>query len=134
MKTSVWIVGLAALFVATSEPREASAGPPASANAPPTAAAIINKVIEADTWALGGTEVKARAVVTEKSGKTRELAFDAKSRQHAPPLGKSVISFSAPADVAGMKFLQIQNPKSDDERFLYTPELKRSRRIAATNR
>src|SRR5262249_28291530 len=32
------------------------------------------------------------------------------------------------------RFLQIQNEGADDERFLYTPELKRSRRIAGSNR
>jgi hypothetical protein len=99
-----------------------------------TANQVVAKVVESDSWGLGGAEVNAKAIVTEKSGKTRSLVFDVKSRLHAPPLGKSVITFQAPADVAGMKFLQIQNGSSDDERFLYTPELKRSRRIAGSNR
>lgn len=101
---------------------------------PLSAAQIMARVVEADLWGLGGGEVKARAIVTEKSGKQRSLAFDAKSRKHAPPLGKSLLTFHAPADVAGMKFLQIQSGEGDDERFLYTPELKRSRRIAGSNR
>jgi hypothetical protein len=100
----------------------------------PTASQIVAKVVESDPWGLGGAEVAAKAVVTEKTGKTRSLVFDAKSRRYAPPLGKSVITFQSPADVAGMKFLQIQNEGTDDERFLYTPELKRSRRIAGSNR
>jgi len=99
-----------------------------------TASQIVAKVAESDPWGMGGAEVNAKATVTEKSGKTRALAFEGKSRKYAPPLGKSVITFSAPADVAGMKFLQVQNSGSDDERFLYTPELKRSRRIAGSNR
>jgi hypothetical protein len=113
-------------------PRMAAAetAPPSA----PTAAKIVERVIEADTWGLGGAEASAKATVTSKSGSSRALAFEVKSRLHAPPLGKSLITFQAPADLAGMKFLQIQNGASDDERFLYTPELKRSRRIAATNR
>jgi hypothetical protein len=99
-----------------------------------TAAQIVQKVAESDPWGMGGAEVNAKAVVTEKSGKTRSLVFDGKSRRTSGPLGKSVITFSAPADVAGMKFLQVQNSASDDERYLYTPELKRSRRIAGSNR
>ncbi len=99
-----------------------------------TAPQIVAKVAESDPWGLGGAEVNAKAIVTEKSGKSRALVFDAKSRRTAPPLGKSIITFQAPADVAGMKFLQIQNADTDDERFLYTPELKRSRRIAGSNR
>ncbi|MBX3228228.1 MAG: outer membrane lipoprotein-sorting protein [Labilithrix sp.] len=107
----------------------------AGAQAPElTASQIVAKVAESDPWGMGGAEVNAKAVVTETSGKTRSLAFEGKSRKYAPPLGKSVITFSAPADVAGMKFLQVQNSGADDERFLYTPELKRSRRIAGSNR
>jgi hypothetical protein len=95
---------------------------------------IVARVVEADPLGLSGAEINARVTVTEKSGKTRALSFEAKSRRHAPPLAKSLITFNAPADVAGMKFLQIQNKDADDERFLYTPELRRSRRIAGTTR
>jgi hypothetical protein len=105
-----------------------------SRNSGLTASEIVAKVVESDPWGLGGAQVSAKAIVTDKGGKTRSLVFNAKSRRHAPPLGKSVITFQAPADVAGMKFLQIQNAGSDDERFLYTPELKRSRRIAGSSR
>lgn len=121
----------ASAAVQVGAPREAAAG---TAPAAPSASQIVARVVESDPWGLGGAEVNAKAIVTEKSGKTRSLAFDAKSRRHAPPLGKSVITFSAPADVAGVKFLQIQNDGTDDERFLYTPEQKRSRRIAGSNR
>lgn len=111
-----------------------AAAPAAPAASAMTASQIVSKVVESDPWGMGGAEVNAKAVVTEKSGKSRSLVFDAKSRRTAPPLGKSVLTFSAPADVAGMKFLQIQNSSSDDERYLYTPDLKRSRRIAGSNR
>jgi hypothetical protein len=79
-----------------------------------TASQIVAKVVESDPWGFGGAEVAAKAVVTETSGKSRSLVFDAKSRRYAPPLGKSVITFQAPADVAGMKFLHIQNADADD--------------------
>jgi hypothetical protein len=127
------LVALAAALVYTGTPREASAETKA-APAALTAAQIVSKVVESDPWGLGGAEVNAKAVVTEKTGKTRALVFDAKSRRYAPPLGKSIITFQAPADIAGMKFLQIQNDGADDDRFLYTPELKRSRRIAGSSR
>jgi outer membrane lipoprotein-sorting protein len=118
-----------ALILSVAAARDAAAETKA-----PTAAQIVAKVVESDPLGLSGAEVNAKAVVTEKTGKSRALVFDAKSRRDAPPLGKSVITFQAPADVAGMRFLQIQNADSDDERFLYTPELKRSRRIAGSNR
>jgi len=138
MKTSSFaltaVIALAAAAT-TSFASNANAGDTKGASSPAlTAPQIVTKVVESDPWGLGGAEVNAKAVVTEKSGKSRSLVFDAKSRRYAPPLGKSLITFQAPADVAGMKFLQIQNADSDDERFLYTPELKRSRRIAGSNR
>ncbi|MBX3263356.1 MAG: outer membrane lipoprotein-sorting protein [Labilithrix sp.] len=135
MKTSLAlsVVLAVASGVVVHAPVKAAAGTKAAAPAP-TAAQIVAKVVESDPWGLGGAQVAAKAIVTEKGGKRRALVFDAKSRRYAPPLGKSVITFQAPADVAGMKFLQIQNADADDERFLYTPELKRSRRIAGSNR
>lgn len=127
------LVLIVAAAVAVVEPASAGA-PEGQASASLDAAQIVAKVVESDPWGLGGAEVSAKAIVTEKAGARRVLVFGAKSRRHAPPLGKSVITFQAPADVAGMKFLQIQNANADDERYLYTPELKRSRRIAGSNR
>ena len=127
----ILFVAFAGAVVLPSEEAQASTK---SSSSGLSASQIVAKVVESDPWGLGGAQVSAKAVVTDKGGKTRSLVFDAKSRRHAPPLGKSVITFQAPADVAGMKFLQIQNANSDDERFLYTPELKRSRRIAGSSR
>jgi outer membrane lipoprotein-sorting protein len=124
-----FVLVFAAVGIGVHHPKEASAEAKALG-----ANQIVTRVLEADPWGLGGAEVKARAVVTDKNGKKRELGFEAKSRRHAAPLSKSIIAFKSPADVAGMKFLQVQKEEGDDERFLYTPELKRSRRIAGANR
>jgi hypothetical protein len=135
MKTSSTFALLVALAAAAAVYAPTVAAADTKVLAPAlTAPQIVSKVVESDPWGLGGALVQAKAIVTEKAGKSRVLAFEAKSRRHAPPLGKSVISFLSPADVAGMKFLQIQNADADDERYLYTPELKRSRRIAGSNR
>ncbi|MFO0738977.1 MAG: outer membrane lipoprotein-sorting protein [Labilithrix sp.] len=136
MKTSFalsFVFAAAALFSVSTTSEMAQAESKAAAPAL-TAAQIVAKVAESDPWGMGGAEVNAKAVITEKSGKTRSLVFDGKSRRTTGSLGKSVITFSAPADIAGNKYLQIQNSSSDDERYLWTPELKRSRRIAGSNR
>ena len=113
-------------------PKDASAEPAAAAKL--SAAEIVIKVLDSDPWGLSGAEVKARAIVT-KDGKTRELAFEAKSRRNLTNhTSMSVISFSAPADIAGSRFLQLQNVSDDDERHLYTPDLKRARRVASGSR
>ncbi len=104
------------------------------ADASATPAQILQRAVETDPWGMGGVEAASRAIVTEKGGKTRELSFDAKSRRYSGSLSKSLLKFKAPADVSGMKFLQVQKPDEDDDRHLYVPELKRSRRIAAGTR
>ena len=98
------------------------------------AGAIIAKVVDSDPWGLGGAEVKGRVIVSDKSGTTRELAYTARSRQHDPPLSKAIVRFSKPADMKGVGFLQIQKKDGDDDRYLYLPELARSRRIAGKMR
>jgi len=131
---SLVLIATLALHAPRTAKAEATTGAAPAPAVAPTADQIVARIVENDSWGLGGAEVTARAVVTERSGKNRALAFETRSRRHAPPLTKSVITFRAPADIAGMKFLQIQRSSEDDDRFLYTPELKRSRRIAGANR
>jgi hypothetical protein len=129
-------VALCTLVVASSLSASTLVARDASAQAAPslTAQQVVDKAIDADSWGRDGVEATARVIVTEKNGQKRELAFSAKSRRYAPPLAKSLLHFSAPADVAGMKFLLVQKNDGDDERTVYMPELKRSRRVAAGNR
>jgi outer membrane lipoprotein-sorting protein len=100
----------------------------------PNANNIVQKVLDSDPWGLSGSEVTARAIIKDSGGATRTLAFSGHSRRHDPPLSKGLVRFSAPADLAGVGFLQIQKKDADDERFLFLPELKRSRRIAGNSR
>ena len=99
-----------------------------------SAARIVEKVLDSDPWGLSGAEVAARATVKDESGRTKTIVFSARSRRHAPPLSKSIVRVSSPADLAGVSFLQIQKKDGDDERFLFLPDLKRSRRIAGNLR
>jgi hypothetical protein len=100
----------------------------------PTARAVVDHVLESDPWGLSGAAISAHAVVRDKSGATRELTFSGRSHRYDGLLSKSLVRFSAPADIAGVGFLQIQAKGGDDDRFLYLPELKRSRRISGSNR
>ncbi len=47
---------------------------------------------------------------------------------------KSLSFFLTPAEVKGTGFLQWGHPRSDDDQWLYLPELKRTRRITAQGR
>ena len=116
-----FMVMVAALLLASATPAQSEA---------PTGSEIITRVLENDPFGLSGGSVKARFVLSDKQGKQKELGFEARSRKHDPPFSKSLVRFSAPPDLAGAGFLQIQNRGADDDRFLFLPELKRSRRIS----
>jgi hypothetical protein len=120
----LWL-SLAICLIALHEP---------AAQAAPTPDEIVQRVLDSDPWGLNGGEVKASVVLTDKRGVTRKLSFIAASKQHDPPLTKSIVRFSAPPDLAGAGFLQVQNRDRDDDRYLFLPALKRSRRISGNLR
>jgi outer membrane lipoprotein-sorting protein len=110
------------------------AGRATAAAAEPSPREVLDHVLEADPWGLSGAIISAHIVVRDRGGATRELDFSGRSRRYAGLLSKGLVRFTAPADVAGVGFLQIQSKDGEDDRFLYLPELKRSRRISGSNR
>jgi outer membrane lipoprotein-sorting protein len=110
------------------------AAAPVRQTATPSAGDLVQRILESDPWGLGNAEVGARALIHDKSGRVLELAFTARSRRYDGNLTKSLVRFTSPADLAGIAFLQIQKRSGDDDRWLYLPELSRSRRIAGRTR
>jgi outer membrane lipoprotein-sorting protein len=47
---------------------------------------------------------------------------------------KLVVRFSAPADIKGTSFLQVEHIDGDDDLWIYLPALKKSRRLVANNK
>ncbi len=107
---------------------------PSGALADPSAREILDKVLESDSFGLSSADVRARAVVKDDLGSKRELSFSGRSRKYAPRLSRSILRFSAPADINGVGFLQLQKKDGDDDRHLFLPELKKSRRISGKMR
>lgn len=125
-----FVLGLAASCLASVlllAPRGAAAGEP-------NAQQIVEKLLDNDAWGSSGAVVKARIVVKTASGAPREMAFASKSRKAGPRLTKSLLRFTAPADLAGQAFLQVEKADGDDDRFLWIPELKKAKRIAGASR
>lgn len=95
---------------------------------------IVQKVWDSDPWGLAGAVVSATITLTDRGGKQRRLEFVARSRRYDPPNSKWLVRFTSPPDLAGAGFLQIQRRNSDDDRYLFLPDLKRSRRISGSLR
>jgi outer membrane lipoprotein-sorting protein len=71
-------------------------------------------------------------VITGKDGKTSERRLDQYSKDDAGGNNRTVVAFLEPASVAGTRFLTIENTGKDDDRWIYLPELKKVRRLAAS--
>lgn len=124
-----WLLTLVLLVPLLDVARTSRAAP-----ARPSVEEIMSRLLDADPWGFGGTILSAHASLKDKQGATSELSFSARSRRYAPPFSKTLVRFTGPADIAGSGFLQIQKRDGDDERFLFLPELKRSRRISGNLR
>jgi outer membrane lipoprotein-sorting protein len=75
---------------------------------------------------------RSRMTVTAKDGKTSERRLDQYSKDDASGNNRTVVAFLEPASVAGTRFLTIENAGKADDRWIYLPELKKVRRIAAS--
>jgi len=96
--------------------------------------AILDKVVDGDPFGWVDTKIGGRAVLHDKNNAERILQFSIDALRYKPGLSKSMTRFSKPADIAGVGFLQVMRDDADDDRYLYLPDLKKSRRIAGALR
>jgi hypothetical protein len=93
------------------------------------AAAIVEAArdrISADT-----TSTRSRMVITAKDGSTSERVIDQYAKDG--PLGsRMIIVFQRPANVAGTRFLTMDNGSGGEDRWIFLPSLGKIRRIAAS--
>nr|WP_320013610.1 outer membrane lipoprotein-sorting protein [uncultured Desulfobacter sp.] len=75
----------------------------------------------------------AQMVLVSKSGKKRTRHFTTK-RIEENGLEKQITRFTAPADIEGTGFLNVEKPGLETEQFLYLPALKRTRRIVSSQK
>jgi hypothetical protein len=120
---------LVAVALAVSFPTGARAD-----DANPTAGELAQKTLDHDTFGFEGTQIHARLVLTDAgaSQPTQERAFDGISQKGDGNLIKSVIRFTAPANVAGTAFLMVQHAGAPDEQYIYLSRMKTTRRIGGT--
>jgi outer membrane lipoprotein-sorting protein len=75
---------------------------------------------------------RSRMVITAKDGSTSERVIDQYAKDDAKGNSRTVIVFQRPANVAGTRFLTIDNAAGDPDRWIYLPALNKVRRVAAS--
>ena len=93
------------------------------------AASIMNsakKRVQSDTISS-----RSRMVITAKDGNTSERVIDQYSKD-GPNGGRTVIVFQRPANVAGTRFLTMDNASGGTDQWIFLPALGKVLRIAAT--
>ena len=81
---------------------------------------------EADT-----TSTRSRMVITAKDGSTSERVIDQYSKD-GPNGSRMIIVFQRPANVAGTRFLTMDNASGGEDRWIFLPSLGKIRRVAAS--
>jgi outer membrane lipoprotein-sorting protein len=77
------------------------------------------------------TSTRSRMVITAKDGSTSERVIDQYSKD-GPRGSRMIIVFQRPANVAGTRFLTMDNASGGEDRWIFLPSLGKVRRIAAS--
>lgn len=74
---------------------------------------------------------RSRMVITAKTGAVTERRMD-QYEKDGPQGSRTIIVFHSPASVAGTRFLTMDKPASQSDRWIFLPSLGKIRRIAAS--
>jgi len=74
---------------------------------------------------------RSRMVITARNGSTTERVIDQYSKD-GPNGARTIIVFQQPANVAGTRFLTMDNSSGGSDQWIYLPSLGRVRRIASS--
>ena len=85
-----------------------------------TAQQIVDKSLERNKFGFQNAIAGITLKLVSKRGSERVREVQIKSIER-DGLGKSLVRFHAPADVAGTGFLLIENADADDDQYLYLP-------------
>ncbi len=102
-------------------------------SAPPARAQSADEIVRRSRDRIDAETVsmRARMTITARDGGTTERLVDQYSKDSGQGT-RTVIIFQKPASVAGTRFLTVENPGRDDDRWIYLPALGKVRRIAAS--
>ena len=98
-----------------------------------TAQQIADRVVRSDTSNWVGTRTRVRMTLSEGNVTKQERSMEFVGRKKDGKY-QGRLTFLTPADVAGTTFLMLESGPNQAEQYIYTPALKRTRRIAGRER
>ena len=98
-----------------------------------TAQQIVDKSLERNKFGFQNAIADITLKLISKRGSERVREVQIKSIEREG-LGKSLVRFHAPADVAGTGFLLLEKADADDDQYLYLPALGKVKRITGSQR
>jgi outer membrane lipoprotein-sorting protein len=84
-----------------------------------------------DRLQMDTMSTRSRLVITARNGSTTERVIDQYSKD-GPNGNRAVIVFQSPANVAGTRFLTMDNASGGSDQWIFLPSLGRVRRISAS--
>ncbi|MEE8408720.1 MAG: outer membrane lipoprotein-sorting protein [Myxococcota bacterium] len=98
-----------------------------------TAQQIVDKSLERNAFGFENAIGKLTLTLISKRGTVRQRVIEIRSRAQGK-LGKTLVRFHAPADIAGTGFLILERDDADDDQYLYLPALGKVKRITSSQR
>jgi Outer membrane lipoprotein-sorting protein len=97
----------------------------------PTVDEIVEKALGRGAVGFKQGTASLRMTLTPKKGDPKERSLEVKAMRGEDGMLRSMITFTAPADVNGTSFLVVQKRDALPDQYLYIPKTKIVRRIAA---
>lgn len=77
---------------------------------------------------------KLKLEIVDRRGGTREREINLAQKKYDEDRSKTILFFESPAEIKGTGFLQWVDPHSQNQQWLYLPELKRVRQISGSSK
>lgn len=94
---------------------------------------IVDKTLERNTFGYDNAVVRLKLDITTSKGTERTRSIEMRALER-DGLGKTLVRFLAPADVAGTVFLVQENKDRDNDQYLYLPAFNKVKRISGSQR
>lgn len=105
----------------------------AAAAAEPTAAEIAVRALENNTFSTSNAQAEVELDVSKDKKITRQRTIVTKIKRDAKTV-RSFVEFKAPADVAGTRFLSVQERGRQADQYIYLPAFKKVKRVIGAQR